>query len=394
MLFDVVDAAETARLQALHALDVLDTPREERFDRIVRLAQEVFGVDAAAVNLIAADRQFTKAEVGLDGAGNCAREDSFCTHTIRQPQALVVEDALRDERFWDDPFVTGDPHIRFYAGYPLHAAGGHRVGTLCLIDPAPRAWDAGQERILAQMAGWAEAELVRAAELDRAAQVQQVLMPTTTPDLPGWEAAGRCVPTQAIGGDFYTWHGLPDGKLQVHVADVMGKGIPAALIAASMRATLVGAAQFNDQQQTIQRTAAATQQLLEDTGAFVTAFSARLDPATGVLEYVDAGHGLAFVLGEDGYRGLEHSGPPLGIFSDTTWQTHRTTLAPGETLVVVSDGFLDFFPTLEETLERARQARLHRLPVAELVERATAFARATGHPDDVTVVAVRRCQPT
>jgi len=385
-----VNDTEATRADALRALGILDTPREDRYDRIVRLAQQLFDVPMAAVNFIDGDRQWTKAEVGLDGLESTTAPDTMCRTTVQQSGPLVVEDLVQDRRFRDNAFVAADPHVRFYAGQPLQAPGGERVGSLCIMDTAPRRLSAKQQELLTEMGRWVERELTLQAELDQAAQVQQVLMPRTVPHLPGCSLAGRCVPTRAIGGDFYTWHTLPDGRLQLHVADVMGKGIPAALIAASVRAMLMGAAQFNDQRQTVRRTAAAAQALLEDTGAFVTAFSARFDPATGLLEYVDMGHGLAFVLSADGYRRLERSGPPLGVLPDVEWDLHSTVLAPGETLVVVSDGFLDFFPTLEDTLEQVARAGLHRLPPQELVERAVSFARAQGHPDDVTVVALRR----
>jgi serine phosphatase RsbU (regulator of sigma subunit) len=122
----------------------------------------------------------------------------------------------------------------------------------------------------------------------------------------------------------------------------------------------------------------------------VTVFSARLDPATGVLEFVDAGHGLAFVLGDEGHRRLRISGPPLGTLPGFRWPVQTTTLAPGETLVVVSDGYLDFYPTLEEPLEIARREGLHRLGARALVDRIAAFARRRGHDDDVTVLALSR----
>ncbi|MCM3688114.1 PP2C family protein-serine/threonine phosphatase [Kocuria rosea] len=390
MSIDAVERAEDARVEALHALQVLDTPREERYDRIVRLAQQVFDVPMAAINLIDADRQWTKAEVGLDGLESIPPGDSMCRHTVRSPGTLVVPDTTVDPRFRANRFVVGDERIRFYAGQPVHAPGGEAVGTLCLFATDPRELSGRDRQMLQEMAGWVERELVAQQELDRAAQVQQVLMPATAPVVDGYELAGRCVPTQAIGGDFFAWHTLPGGALQLHVADVMGKGIPAALIAASVRAMLVGAAQFNDQAATVHRTATAAEELLSATGAFVTAFSARLDPATGVLDYIDAGHGLAFVFGPHGYRRLHRSGPPIGIFPETTWPLHTTTLAPGELLVVVSDGFLDFFPTLGHTLEAAARAGLAEATAARVVDRAIAYARTRGHPDDVTVLALRR----
>lgn len=128
---------DAARLQALRALLVLDTPPEERFDRIVRFAAEEFDVPIALVSLVDQDRQWFKAKVGLD-ACETSRDASFCGHAIVQDAVLVVEDALQDERFADNPLVTGPPHIRFYAGAPLQLPGGQRIGTLCLLDRQPR----------------------------------------------------------------------------------------------------------------------------------------------------------------------------------------------------------------------------------------------------------------
>lgn len=380
-----------ARAEALHALNILDTPREERFDRIVRTARNIFNVPMAAVNLVDTDRQWTKAEIGLPGPEDTPPEEAICPHTVRQGTLLVVPDASEDERFRNISAVAGNPHIRFYAGQPLRAPGGEPVGSLCILDTEPRELDDREAKVLADMAEWVERELSLQQEMDHAAEVQRVLLPRTVPALPGFELAARCVPSAAIGGDFYTWHTLPDGRLQLHVADVMGHGIPAALIAASVRAMLSGAAQFNSQADTVHKTAAGAEQLLSDTGSFVTLFSARLDPATGILEYVDAGHGLAFIFDGNGYRRLSQSGPPVGILPDQRWDVHRTVLEPGETLVIVSDGFLDFFPTLEETLRQALAAGLPALPPAELVARAISFTNASGQQDDVTVVALRRC---
>jgi serine phosphatase RsbU (regulator of sigma subunit) len=258
------------------------------------------------------------------------------------------------------------------------------------MDTKPRKLSKKEAEVLADMGRWVEYELELQRELDHAAEVQRVLLPHAVPDLPGYELAGRCLPSRALGGDFFAWDALPDGKFQLHVADVMGKGIPAALIAASLRATLIAASQFNDQGQAIQRSAAGMEQLLSDTGSFVTVFSARLEPSTGRIEYVDAGHGLAFVFSAGGYRRLLPSGPPLGVLADHRWDVHSTVLEPGETLIVVSDGYLDFFPTLEETLRQALGAGVGSLRPEELVDRAAAFSALKGHEDDVTILALRR----
>ncbi len=121
---------EEARLKSLHSLDILDTPAEERFDRYTRLAQRMLNVPIALVSLVDTDRQWFKSCLGLD-AVETSREVSFCGHTILCDELLVVNDALADERFADNPLVTGAPNIRFYAGYPLIYSDGSNLGTLC-----------------------------------------------------------------------------------------------------------------------------------------------------------------------------------------------------------------------------------------------------------------------
>src|SRR6476469_1432715 len=102
---------ETRRLAALHALDILDSEREERFDRLTRLAQRVFKTQAAQVNLLDEDRVWFKSSLGFDG-DQAPRNASFWAHTILEPGTTVVSDATADERFDDNPHVTGDPNIR------------------------------------------------------------------------------------------------------------------------------------------------------------------------------------------------------------------------------------------------------------------------------------------
>lgn len=131
---------ESERLGALRALLLLDTPPEERFDRIVQFAAREFDVPIALISLVDENRQWFKSRVGLD-ACETSREVSFCGHALSMDAPLVIEDALLDERFADNPLVTSPPHIRFYAGAQLRLASGLVVGTLCLIDQAPRRLD-------------------------------------------------------------------------------------------------------------------------------------------------------------------------------------------------------------------------------------------------------------
>ncbi len=137
MIPPVLPEDERQRLEALRNLSILDTPPEERFDRLTRLAKQLFDVPIAIVSLVDSDRQWFKSIQGLD-ASETSREVSFCGHAILQSKLFIVEDAAGDPRFADNPLVTGAPDIRFYAGCPLTDANGYALGTLCLIDTEPR----------------------------------------------------------------------------------------------------------------------------------------------------------------------------------------------------------------------------------------------------------------
>ena len=129
---------EVQRLASLQALDILDTGAEPAFDRITRMAAQQFDVPIALVTLVDSARQWFKSKVGLT-VDETPREDSFCQFAIMDKVVLQIPDASRDPRFANNPFVLGEPNIRFYAGAPLTTARGFRLGTICLIDTKPRA---------------------------------------------------------------------------------------------------------------------------------------------------------------------------------------------------------------------------------------------------------------
>lgn len=150
---------EQERLKQLRSLAILDTLPEERFDRVTRMARRLFGVPIALVSLIDENRQWFKSCFGLD-VSETERRVSFCGHAILNKGALVIENATQDERFADNPLVTGHPHIRFYAGQPLHTLSGQAMGTLCIIDREPRIFGAEDLVMLADLAGMVEREIM------------------------------------------------------------------------------------------------------------------------------------------------------------------------------------------------------------------------------------------
>jgi len=147
MIKPALPANEKERLALLYELLLLDTPPEERFDKIVEFASNEFNVPICLISLIDADRQWFKARVGLD-ACETERDVSFCAHALLGDDILLVPDALLDPRFYDNPAVTGSPHVRFYAGAPLICKDGLALGTLCLVDTVPRTLDAVERAIL------------------------------------------------------------------------------------------------------------------------------------------------------------------------------------------------------------------------------------------------------
>jgi diguanylate cyclase (GGDEF)-like protein len=149
---------EKKRLRELTTLCILDTLPEERFDRITRLAARAFRVPIALVSLVDRERQWFKSKQGL-GATETGRNVSFCGHAILREGAFVVEDALLDERFTDNPLVVGEPRIRFYAGHPIHGPNGSRIGTLCVIDRQPREFGDDDRAALSDLAGMVDREL-------------------------------------------------------------------------------------------------------------------------------------------------------------------------------------------------------------------------------------------
>lgn len=149
---------EAERLAALRRYEVLDTPPEPAFERIVRLASHVMGAPISLISLIDESRQWFKARRGID-VPQTPRSMAFCAHAILGDEVLVVPDARADRRFSDNPLVTGDPNIRFYAGAPLRTPEGHRLGTLCVIDRRPRAFDDEKRGLLADLSALVVDEL-------------------------------------------------------------------------------------------------------------------------------------------------------------------------------------------------------------------------------------------
>src|SRR4051794_1686400 len=245
---------DVGRLAALHALDLLDTPPEERFDRITRLLTLVMRVPMAFLSLVDADRQWFKSACGLS-MPQTPRAVSFCGHAILSDGAMVVPDAAEDERFRDNPLVTGQPHIRFYAGHPLNGPGGHKIGTLCIADERPRTLQGDELEALGEIARIVERELGLVEVVHLQGELlasQRLLLHQLTQAsryvlslLPGptdgeVRTRWRFEPSSDLGGDFFGYDWIDPDHFAMYLLDVSGHGVGAALLSVSVGNALRG----------------------------------------------------------------------------------------------------------------------------------------------------------
>ncbi|PVV09670.1 MAG: GGDEF domain-containing protein [gamma proteobacterium symbiont of Ctena orbiculata] len=157
----------------MRSLNILDTPPEERFDRLTRMAKKLFRVPISLVSLVDEERQWFKSCAGLS-VSETPRDISFCGHAILGNDLFIIPDALEDERFRDNPLVVNEPKRRFYAGCPIRALDGQKLGTLCIIDQKPRDFDRDDLEALVDLASMVEQELA-AMQMETMDELTQIL---------------------------------------------------------------------------------------------------------------------------------------------------------------------------------------------------------------------------
>ncbi len=375
-----IPADETERLADLRSLRILDTRPEERFDRITRLLSRVFRVPMAFVSLVDSDRQWFKSSCGLNVL-QTPRAVSFCGHAILSDEMMVVNDALEDERFRDNPIVLGEPGIRFYAGEPLVGPGGHRIGSLCIADRVPRQLDEDQRQALREVARLVERELElvevvsvqrelitakaqlaeaegkraealellvatqkrQMRELDQAAAYVRSLLPVPL-ERPPVRTQWRFQPCSTLGGDSFGYEWIDHDHFASYLLDVSGHGVGAALLSVSvvntLRARTLSGVNFREPAEVLTALNHAFPMERHD-GKYFTMWYGVYQPLSRRLRYSCAGHPPARLLPAEVDRdGLDLGRPALGIgmFPDATYHTQEAETEPGSRLEVFSDG--------------------------------------------------------
>jgi sigma-B regulation protein RsbU (phosphoserine phosphatase) len=228
-------------------------------------------------------------------------------------------------------------------------------------------------------------------ELRDGSAVQQALLPKPRSEPSDYDFAGMCLPAKSVGGDFFDWYDVPRGTAFT-LCDVMGKGVGAGIIAATVRAVIRSAKSHDDLSVPLDRASNSLNSDLGELASFATLFHARLDEATGVVRYVDAGHGLSLHVRADGsWTRLSSPNLPVGIGNDEPWRTAEITLEPGDALISCSDGILDLYDGTVESLQHVVAIVASRSSADDVVARIRALAKGfDSNEDDITALVVTR----
>jgi sigma-B regulation protein RsbU (phosphoserine phosphatase) len=326
-------------------------------------------------------------------------------HVIRTGKSVIAPDVRVDPHY-----VEGRPHTMSEIAVPL-INNDQVIGALNLESDKLCAYSQDDIEVLQFFAHAASIAIERAilhnqlvekrrieSQLSIAREVQISLLPRRPPDLPGYEFAGINLPTWQIGGDCYDYISLPGGAAGVAIADVSGKGVPAALIMATFRAALRTQVRIDHEISHVMR--AVNRLLLESIGqsAFVSAVYGVVAPGNGTFSYSNCGHNPPLLLNRKAeMKRLNCGGPALGVFHDARFDAEEVRFDPGDMLVLYTDGVVEVMDDKaqefgEERLELILRNSTH-LPAEEIiravVDQTRSFAGQESYPDDFTIVVIR-----
>lgn len=395
---------------------VLPEPQATMLERALRLVAKIVPAERLAVLFLSEDQSkvITAASyvTGGKNLGEFSLSRTIVKNILSSKSAVLIVDAHQDPRFADQKSIIMS-NLKSAMAVPL--LDEERVlGILYAETTNPvHRYNDDFLRLLATMGNIIASRLVNytllrereekqvyEAELLRASRIQRSLLPESVPGLPGYDVHAAQEQCQAVGGDLYDIEKLPDGRLLFLVADVSGKGMGAALLMSNILASfrvLYSSVPFD----AVQAVASVSRLLYAHSPAetFATLFLGILDPPSGKIEYVNAGHNPALVVRHDRRRidHLEASGVMIGVFDAATWSADHTMLESGDLLLVFTDGVTEAGIEVEEYSD----TRLERLVTEKRQENASAlaqtimddideFTRQAPHSDDITMIFIKR----
>jgi serine phosphatase RsbU (regulator of sigma subunit) len=410
------------RLAAVQRTRLLDTPPDEPFDRLATLARDLLEAKVALVTIVDSRRSYWKARIGDDQLPGERPEHllhvSFSQYVLDARGPVLVGDTRHDPRTRDNPSVE-QMHIGAWAGYPVLSPDGQVLGSLSVMDDKPRDWSDRDRQVLETLAQSASSEVglrmamadaQRAADrarrlADRSAHMALVLQRSllTQPSVPPYvDVAVRYQPAAEltqVGGDWYDAFSEPDGSTVVVIGDVCGHDIEAAALMAQLRSLVRGSCydRADSPAQVLRHVDRAIRGLQLD--VIATALIARIDPepaadGTRTLRWSSAGHPPGLVLGQDGIITLLDASPELllGIEPGAERFDHEAALAPGDTLLLYTDGLVERPErTIVEGLAELADvlATLGSAPPDEVCSAVLAASVDPDARDDVALVVVR-----
>ena len=392
---------------------VFHRPLEELLETIMDLANKAVRFERGLLMLLEGGE--LKPHVVRVPAAEAGRpitiSRTITDRVIKNQESILTSDALFDERFKAGQSVEIQ-QIRSLMCAPLW--DNREVIGLIYLDSRQKAglFTLDDLRLLTHLANVAAVKIENARlfeqavaaermeqEIQKAAEIQNHLLPSEGPPMPGYEVFGTSLMCRAVGGDYYDYLPLEAGRYALGLGDVAGKGLPAALLMASFQASLRALAELElPPDDTLRR----LNRLLSRTvpeNRFVTFFYAVLDPASHELSYVNAGQNPPYIVrARGGADRLKQSGPPLGLLEDSTYVAHQVRLEPGDILVCYSDGVtearghadLEFGEERLTELVAKENARGPQDLLRVVTEAMEAHCTGLAYQDDVTLVILKR----
>ncbi len=359
---------------------------ETRMGRVAQLIRHLFKVDNVVIRLVGADGDWIRME---SGTPVLQKKDgkTLCDFTLTRDDVLEVTNVDTDPRIESKELLNDTPELKSYVAHSLQNDTGEHVGVLCAWNVKPRKFTVEELALFEDVVFWVQREMMTAREYQRAVQIQRDLLPDHSIEILGYDIKGYCRPANIISGDFYDWYKCPNG-MEFSLADVMGKGVGSAILAATVRAVLRAGSRDHSPGEAIRIAAEILKSDFIRANSFATLIHGRLNASSGEITYADAGHGLSVLIRKDGtLLQLTSENLPLGTGLSNQWEDKKISLEFGDTFLSASDGILEIS---DYDMHQMGQIVNSSASAQEVIDQIIKLLADRSIPDDITVLVLRR----